>query len=100
MEAKTFRAITSISMVFTITAVVIGLIAVVTTGLYPGIAVLLLIALIPITSKVYANKRVSKSNNVQGHYFTPLALFNLLAILVVVWMSFVILIERVFSVIL
>jgi len=40
---------------------------------------------------------IGMPNDVQGGYFTPLAILNVLAILVVIWMSFVILIERVFS---
>jgi len=84
-------------MVFTMAAVVIGIIALALTGLYPGFAFLLLIALIPIASKGFAKRMTGKTNNVQGRYFTPLAILNVLAILVVIWMSFVILVERVFS---
>ena len=97
METKTFSVVTSISMVFTMIAVVLGIIALALTGLYPGFAVLLLIAMIPIASKAYAKRMIGMTNDVQGGYFTPLAILNVLAILVVIWMSFVILIERVFS---
>jgi hypothetical protein len=57
--------------------------------------VLLLVALIPIASGVYAKKFMSKSNGFRGNYYTTLTMINLLSILVVLWMSFVIMIDRV-----
>ena len=97
METKTFSVITSISMVLTMTVAALSIIGIAITGLYPGIIVLLLVALIPIASKFYAKKRIRKPNDSQRHYYTPLTIINVLSILVVLWMTFVILVDRVFS---
>ena len=97
METKTFNVATSISMVLTITVAALSIIGVAITGLYPGIIVLFLVALIPIASKFYAKKITTKSNSFQSNYFTTLTIINLLSILVVLWMTFVILVDRVFS---
>jgi hypothetical protein len=56
METKTFRVVSSISMVLIITVAALSIIGVAITGLYPGIIVLFLVALIPIASKFYAKK--------------------------------------------
>ncbi|QEC66781.1 hypothetical protein FRZ67_05495 [Panacibacter ginsenosidivorans] len=96
METKTFSAVTSISMILTLAAAVLSIIGIAITGLYPGIIVLLLVALIPIASKVYAKKITDKSNDVQRNYYTTCTVINFLLILVVLWMSFVILVDRVF----
>ncbi len=63
---KTFKVITSIAMVLTLMVVVCSIIRIAIAGFYPGIVVLLLIALIPIASKLYAKKAMGKSGNV--HY--------------------------------
>jgi 4-hydroxybenzoate polyprenyltransferase len=97
METKTFSVVTSISMVFIFTVAALSIIGVAITGLYPGIIVLLILALIPIASKVYAKKIISKPNDFQRKYFKAFTIINLLSILVVLWMSFVILVDRVFS---
>ena len=95
METKTFSVVTSMSMVLTITVAVLSIIGVAITGFYPGIIVLLLVALIPIASKFYAKKIISKSNDFQRNYYTTLTIINLLSIIVVLWMTFVILHDRV-----
>ena len=95
METKTFSVVTSISKVLTLTVAVLSIIGIAITGLYPGIIVLSLVALIPIASKVYAKKIIRKSNGFQRNYYTTLTVVNLLSILVVLWMSFVILHDRV-----
>ena len=95
MGAKPFSVVTSISMVLALTVAVLSIIGVAVTGLYPGIIVLFLVALIPIGSKFYAKKIISKSNNFQRNYFTTLTIVNLLSILVVLWMTFVIVHDRV-----
>lgn len=97
METKTFSVVTTISMVFILTVAVLSIIGITITGLYPGIIVLFLLALIPIASKYYAKKISSKSSDFQRNYFTILTIINLLSILVVIWMTFVILVDRVFS---
>ena len=97
METKTFSVATSISMVLTIAAAAFSIIGIAITGLYPGIMVLFLMALIPMASKFYAKKITTKSNSFQKNYFTTLTIINLLLILIVLWMTFVILVDRVFS---
>ena len=95
MATKTFSVVTSIAMVLALTVAVLSIIGIAITGLYPGIIVLLLVALIPIASKFYAKKIMSKSNAFQRNYFTTLTIINLLSILVVLWMTFVIVHDRV-----
>jgi hypothetical protein len=95
MGAKPFSVVTSISMVLALTVAVLSIIGVAVTGLYPGIIVLFLVALIPIGSKFYAKKIISKSNDFKRNYYTTLTIINLLSILVVLWMTFVIVHDRV-----
>jgi hypothetical protein len=95
METKTFSVVTSISMVLTLMVAVLSILGIVITGLYPGIIVLLLVALIPIASKVYAKKIISKPDDFRRNYYTTLTIINLLSILVVLWMTFVIVHDRV-----
>jgi len=95
MGTKTFSVVTSTSMVLALTVAVLSIIGVAITGFYPGIIVLSLVALVPIASKFYAKKIISKSNNFQRNYFTTLTIVNLLSILVVLWMTFVIVHDRV-----
>ena len=97
---KTFKVITIISMILTITVAVASVIGVAITGLYPGIIVFLLLTLIPIASNFYAKIIISKSNVFQRNYHITLIVTNLLTMLVVLWMTFVILVDRVFSIIL
>ena len=95
MATKTFSVVTSISLVLALTVAVLSIVGVTITGFYPGIFVLLLVALIPIASKLYAKKVSSKSYCVQKNYYTTLTIINLLSILVVLWMTFVIVHDRV-----
>ncbi|MEI6677364.1 MAG: hypothetical protein WCL21_02080 [Mariniphaga sp.] len=94
---KIFRVVTLISMILTLTVAVASVIGVAITGFYPGIIVLLFLALIPIASNFYAKKIISKSNDFKRNYYTTLTIINLLTVLVVLWMTFVILVDRVFS---
>ena len=82
-------------MALTLMVAVLSIIGVAITGLYPGIIVLLFVALIPIATKFYAKKIISKSNGFKRNYYTTLTVINLLSILVVLWMTFVIMIDRV-----
>ena len=84
-------------MALILTAATLSIIGVQITGFYPGITVLCLAALIPIASKFYAKKIISKSNDFQRNYYATLTIINLLAIPVVLWMTFVILVDRVFG---
>ena len=95
MATKTFGVVTSISLVLALTVAALSIVGVTITGFYPGIFVLLLVALIPIASKFYAKKIIGKSNDFQRNYYTTLTIINLLTILVVLWMTFVIVHDRV-----
>jgi len=95
MQTKTFSVGTSISMVLALMVAVLSIIGIAITGLYPGIIVLSLVALIPIASKFYAKKINSKSNDFKRNYYTTVTIINLLSILVVLWMTFVIVHDRV-----
>jgi Na+-driven multidrug efflux pump len=95
MKTRTFSVVTSISMVLALTVAVLSIIGVAITGFYPGIIVLLLVALIPIASRFYGKKIITKSNDFQRNYYTTLTIINLLLILVVLWMTFVIVHDRV-----
>lgn len=97
METKTFRVVTSISMVLFLTIASLSIIGITITGPYPGIIVLFIVALIPVASKFFAKKIIRKSSDFQRNYFTILTIINLLSILVVLWMTFVIMVDRVFS---
>lgn len=97
METNTFRVVTSTALILTLTVAALSIVGITITGLYPGIIVLFLLALIPIASKFYAKKIISKSQGEQSKSYTILTLINLLSILVVLWMTFVILVDRVFS---
>jgi ABC-type transport system involved in cytochrome bd biosynthesis fused ATPase/permease subunit len=97
METKAFSVVTTISMVLILSVAALSIIGVAITGLYPGIIVLVFVALIPIASKFYAKKINRKSIDFQRNYYTTFTIINLLSILVVLWMTFVILVDRVFS---
>ncbi|SKA45490.1 hypothetical protein SAMN04488128_10712 [Chitinophaga eiseniae] len=88
METRTFSVVTALSMVFTITAAVLSVAGIAITGFYPAIAVFLALALIPMASRLYAKK-------MKGKYNTPLIVINVLLILVVLWMTFVIVHDRI-----
>lgn len=94
---KTFKVVTLIATILTIAVAVASVLGAAITGFYPGMIVLLLLTLIPIASNFYAKKMISKSNSFQGNYYTTLTIINLLTILVVLWMTFVILVDRVFG---
>ncbi len=84
-------------MILTITVAAASVIGIAITGFYPGIIVLLLLTLIPIASNFYAKKIINKSNISQRNYYVTLTIINLLTILVVLWMTFVIMVDRVFG---
>jgi hypothetical protein len=95
METKTFSVVTSISLILTLTVAALSIMGIAITGLYPGIIVLCLVALVPIASKFYANKNRSSSNTFKSNFYTALTIINLLSILVVLWMTLVIVHDRV-----
>jgi hypothetical protein len=84
-------------MVLTVAAAALSIVGISFTGLYPGIAVLLLVTLIPIASKFYARKIIGRSKDFQRNYYITFTAINVLLILVVLWMTFVIVHDRVFK---
>ena len=94
---KIFRVVTLISMILTLTIAAASVIGLAITGFYPGIMVLLLLTLIPIASNIYAKKIIGRSDVFQSNYYITLTIINLLTMLVVFWMTFVILVDRVFG---
>ena len=98
METPTFRIVTTIDMGLTLTVAALSLIGITLTGLYPGIIVLCLLPLVPIASRYFAKQRGSKADGPQQrNYLNTLTVLNLVAIFVVLWMTFVITVERVLS---
>jgi hypothetical protein len=95
MGTKTFSVVTSTSMIVTLIVAVLSIIGIAVTGFYPGIIVLALIALIPVASRFYVKKIIGRSNSFRKNYYTTLTILNLLSILVVLWMTFVIVHDRV-----
>ena len=82
-------------MVLAFTIAILSIIGIAITGFYPGIIVLLVIALIPIASKYFARKNINKSNYFLRNYYSILTIINLLLIFVVLWITFVIVHDRV-----
>lgn len=97
MGAKTLNVVTSISMALTLTAAVLSIIGISVTGFYPGIIVLSLVTLVPIASRFYAKNITGRPNDLQRNYYTTLTIINLLSIIVVLWMAFVIVHDRVLN---
>jgi hypothetical protein len=93
---KIFRVIAFVAMILTLTVTSLSVIGMSITGFYLGIIVFLLMSLISTASYFYAKQVVSKSNLFQRNYYRVFTVINLLSILVVLWMTFVILIDRVF----
>lgn len=84
-------------MVLTFTIATASVLGLAITGFYPGMIVLLLLTLIPVTTKFFVKKIPGKSTAFRGNYYLICTLINLLVLLVVVWMTMVILVDRVFS---
>lgn len=97
IESKTFGVVTAVSMVLAVTAAVFSSVGIVFTGLYPAVIVFLFLALIPIISRFYARRIMDRSIAFKVNYYASLTVLNLLLILVILWMSFVILHDRVFG---
>lgn len=97
METKTFKIITLISGLITITAAVLAIIGITVTGLYPAIFVLILLPMIPAGSRFYVKWTSNKLKGIEWNFNVALIIANLFTILIAIWMSFVILVDRVFS---
>jgi len=95
MTKKTSRAIIFLAMGLTLTAAMLSIIGMSITGFYPGIMVLCALTLIPIVSWSRAKRTAGDPSARQGRYTLVIGLVNLLVILVVLWMSFVIVHDRV-----
>jgi uncharacterized membrane-anchored protein len=95
LTMKILSLITNISFSLTLTAALLSIIGIIKTGFYPGILVLSVLALIALASRRYAKKTKNSQHGLQHKYTTTLIIVNLLLILVVVWMSFVIVHDRV-----
>jgi uncharacterized membrane protein len=95
MGTKTFSIVSSISMILTLSAATLSIIGIAFTGLYPAIIALVLVALIPIVSKFYAKKIAGRSNDFKRKYYSILTIINLISILVVLWITFVVVHDRV-----
>ncbi len=90
-----FKIVTIVSLITTIIAVIIGVVAFAITGFYPAFVVLLLLLLVPMISRVYAKKITGISNGQRKNYYTRFTIINALTILVVLWMMFVIVHDRI-----
>jgi len=95
METKAFRIVTSISVFIACLAALLSLAGIFFTGFYPAIPVFLCIATIPLASRMYAKKIGHKSANFRNRYFGSLTVLNSIVVLVVLWMAFVIIHDRV-----
>ncbi len=95
MKTKTFSVVTTIVLVLTVLVTTLSVIGITITGVYPGIFVFIVLALIA-TGSNFFSKRLSNTASVfKRRYLTSLTLINLLVILVVLWMTFVIVHDRV-----
>lgn len=95
MKSKSFSIVTSISIVLAVTATILSLIGITITGFYPGIIVLLLVTLIAVASKFYDKKISNQSQDFQKNYYTIVTIINILLIVIILWMSFVIVHDRI-----
>lgn len=92
---KTLTAITNISMPLALTAALLSIFGSIKTGFYPGIIVLSVLALIAIASRRYTKRIKNSQDGLQLKFINPLIIVNLLLIAVVLWMTFVIVHDRV-----
>jgi hypothetical protein len=97
MEPKTFSIVTSIAMALSLTVAIFSIIGISFTGFYPGIIVLFFVALIPIASKFYAKKIINRTDDFKRNIYTTLTIINILSIVIVLWMTFVIVHDRILN---
>jgi hypothetical protein len=96
-KRKSFRTLTTLTLVLSIAAALFSLMAIVISGCYPANIVLILLPLIPLASKQYTKKISRKPSDLQRKYLIALAIINLLTILALLWMTFVIATDRVIA---
>lgn len=95
MGTKTFSLVSSISMILSFSTAILSVIGMVITGFYPGILVLVLLAIISISSKWYAIKISGRPPHFQRRYYTVSTIVNFFIIMMVLWVSFVIVRDRI-----
>lgn len=86
MGTKTFRIVTSISMVFNLTAAIACLICIFMVGFFPAIIGLSVMASAPFLSRLYVKR---KYPNISRRVYTILIIGNLLSMFLALWASFV-----------
>ena len=94
LDHKATRIMNRVAFVATLGAAMLGIIGMALTGFYPGIIVLFLLTLIPMVSRSYMRANAPGPDG-RTRKMTALLLLNLLVILVALWMSFVIVHDRV-----
>lgn len=95
MKTKLFTRVTTLSIAVTFVALLLGLIGAAMSSFYPGLAILIVMALITISSRFYATRISARSNDFQRNYYTIFTIMNVLLILIALWMTFVIVHDRV-----
>lgn len=95
MKTKTFSVVTTLSMIVAFTAAALSMVGSTITGFYPGMIVLLFLALIPFALRLYAKQISGRSHTYRKNYYTTCTIINLLLVVVVLWMAFVIVHDRV-----
>ncbi|MCY1214966.1 hypothetical protein D3C87_142950 [compost metagenome] len=95
MKTKLFTRVTTLSIAVTFVALLLGLIGAAMSSFYPGLAILIVMALITIYSRLYATRISVRSNDFQRNYYTIFTIINVLLILIALWMTFVIVHDRV-----
>ncbi|MBX7125097.1 MAG: hypothetical protein K1X47_05355 [Cyclobacteriaceae bacterium] len=95
MKILTFEAVNIAALAVTLSAATFSLMGIAVTGVYPGILVLWCLTFIPIISRIYKRRQSSHSATNEVPRFRLLTVVNALCILVVLWMGFVIVHDRV-----
>lgn len=94
MGTKTFRIVTSIAMIFNLTAVIACLVCIFIVGFFPAIIGLSVMAFVPFLSRLYVKR---KYPNISRSVYTILIIGNLLSMFLVLWASFVNAIDNVIA---
>lgn len=92
---KTFTLVSFVSLVLAVLAATLSLVGTIITGLYPAIGVFCVLVLVPVVSRAYIKKRITSTGSVKKVRISMLTVLNALTILIICWMSFVIVHDRV-----
>ncbi len=95
MPAKTFTAVTLTGSVLAPLAAAVAIIGAIKTGFYPGFIILLVTAMIPLASRLYAKRNSGHPDNVHHNRYPMLTILNVIAIFIMLWMTFVITHDRI-----